>query len=86
MMVNPPYFQHLKGNRIEDNRNKNGDRNREDDRIKDDRSKEGDRNKSDKNKDVRHDEDEGAGRGEAHKDGGFSTVAQTTNFMRFTGK
>ena len=77
MMVNPSYSQHLKGDRIKDDRNKNGDRNREDDRNKDDRNEEGDRTKSDRNKDVRHnkeedeeykDEDGGAGRGKVHKD------------------
>ena len=54
IMVNPSYSQYLKDNRIKDNRNKNGDRNREDDKNKDDRNKEGNRIKSDRNKDVRH--------------------------------
>ena len=66
MMVNPPYSQHLKGDRSEDDRNE------------DDWNKEGDRSRSDRNKDNRHieeedkaykEEDKGAGRGEAHKDG-----------------
>ena len=83
IMVNPSYSQYLKDNRIKDNRNKNGDRNREDDKNKDDRNKEGNRIKSDRNKDVRHikeedeeykDEDGGAGRGKVHKDGGAGLV------------
>ena len=74
MMVNPPYSQHLKGDRIE------GDRIKNDDRIrKDDRNKKGDRSKSYRIKDVRDiekedeeykDEDKGAGRGDIYKGGG----------------